>query len=145
MTTIQSARPVDVPAGIRDAAGRPTWGSDLIMDMLRLLDIQYAAVLPGSTFRGIHDSAVNYTANTRPELILCNHEMICVAVARGYARATGRPMAAILHNVVGLLNASMTIYDGWGDRVPALIRGGPGPLDPPPRRRWIDWIHTANV
>src|SRR5919202_965095 len=136
---------LDRPAGVSDAAGRPEWGSDLVIDLLRLLDIEYAALLPGSTFRGIHDSAVNYTANSRPELILCNHEMICVSVARGYARATGRPMAAILHNVVGLLNASMTIYDAWCDRVPVLIFGGTGPIDASRRRPWIDWIHTANV
>ena len=145
MTTLQSPGPVDVPAGIRDAAGRPSWGSDLIMDMLRLLEIEYAAVLPGSTFRGIHDSAVNYTANERPELILCNHEMITVSIARGYAKATGRPMAAIVHNVVGLLNTGMTIYDAWCDRVPVLVLGGTGPVDARRRRPWIDWIHTANV
>ena len=145
MTIGQGQRPTDVPAGIRDAAGRPTWGSDLIMDMLRLLDIEYAAVLPGSTFRGIHDSAVNYTANERPELILCNHEMITVSLARGYARVTGRPMAAIVHNVVGLLNTGMTIYDAWCDRVPVLVLGGTGPVDATRRRPWIDWIHTANI
>src|SRR5437764_606053 len=99
----------------------------------------------GATFRGIHDSAVNYTANQRPELILCNHEMITVSLARGYARATGRPMAAIVHNVVGLLNTGMTIYDAWCDRVPVLVFGGTGPVDATRRRPWIDWIHTANV
>jgi thiamine pyrophosphate-dependent acetolactate synthase large subunit-like protein len=145
MTTVQSRAPVDVPAGIRDAAGKPAWGSDLMMDMLRLLDIEYAAVLPGSTFRGIHDSAVNYSANVRPELILCNHEMITVAIARGYAKVKGRPMAAIVHNVVGLLNTTMTIYDAWCDRVPVLVLGGTGPMDATRRRPWIDWIHTANV
>ncbi len=141
----QSPRPVEVPAGVRDSAGRPVWGSDLVMDMLRLLGIEYAAVLPGSTFRGIHDSAVNYTANQRPEFILCNHEMITVSMARGYARVTGRPMAAIVHNVVGLLNTTMTIYDAWCDRVPVLVLGGTGPVDASKRRPWIDWIHTANV
>ncbi|MBI4493480.1 MAG: thiamine pyrophosphate-binding protein [Chloroflexi bacterium] len=145
MTSVQLPRPVDVPAGIVDAAGRPVWGSDLILDMLRLLEVEYAAVLPGSTFRGIHDSAVNYTANRRPELILCNHEMITVSIARGYARVTGRPMAAIVHNVVGLLNTSMTIYDAWCDRVPVLVLGATGPVDATKRRPWIDWIHTANV
>jgi acetolactate synthase I/II/III large subunit len=142
---ILDARPTEQPTNVRDAAGGPEWGSDLVLDMLRLLDIPYASLLPGSTFRGIHDSAVNYTANTRPELILCNHEMICVSLARGYARVTGKPMAAILHNVVGLLNASMTIYDAWCDRVPIIILGGTGPLDSTRRRPWIDWIHTANV
>jgi acetolactate synthase-1/2/3 large subunit len=133
------------PVFVPDRAGHPEWGSDLIMDMLRLLDVEYAAVLPGSTFRGIHDSAVNYTANRTPELILCNHEMITVSVARGYYRATGRPMVAMVHNVVGLLNASMTIYDAWCDRAPVLIFGGTGPLDATRRRGAVDWQHTANV
>lgn len=138
-------RRTEVPVNVQDQSGEPEWGSDLIMDMLRLLDIEYAAVLPGSTFRGIHDSAVNYTANQRPEFILCNHEMITVSLARGYYRATGKPMAAIVHNVVGLLNTTMTIYDAWCDRAPVLIFGGTGPLDGTQRRPWIDWIHTANV
>src|SRR5437870_13692410 len=107
MTTLLSPKSMDAPVGVTDSAGKPQWGSDLILDMMRLLNIDYAAVLPGSSFRGIHDSAVNYTANVRPELILCNHEMACVGLARGYYRATGRPMAAILHNFVGLLNAAM--------------------------------------
>ena len=130
---------------VTDRAGTPEWGSDLILDMLRLLGIEYAALLPGSTFRGIHDSAVNYTANRHPELILCTHEMITVSLARGYYRATGRPMVAMLHNVVGLLNASMTVYDAWCDRAPVLVIGGTGPLDSSQRRGSVDWQHTANV
>jgi acetolactate synthase I/II/III large subunit len=145
MAIAQRTTPAEVPIGVQDRGGRPEWGSDLIMDMLRLLDIEYAAVLPGSTFRGIHDSAVNYTANTRPEFILCNHEMITVAMARGYWRATGKPMVAIVHNVVGLLNTTMTIYDAWVDRSPVIVLGGTGPLNSQNRRPWIDWIHTANV
>jgi acetolactate synthase I/II/III large subunit len=136
-------RPGSIP--VADRAGHPEWGSDLIMDMLRLLEVEYSAVLPGSTFRGIHDSAVNYTANRAPELILCNHEMITVSLARGYYRVTGRPMAAMVHNVVGLLNTSMTIYDAWCDRAPVLIVGGTGPLDSSRRRGAVDWQHTANV
>jgi thiamine pyrophosphate-dependent acetolactate synthase large subunit-like protein len=71
--------------------------------------------------------------------------MLCVGMARGYYRATGRPMAAILHNFVGLLNAAMTIYDAWCDRTPVIVMGGTGPMDATKRRPWIDWIHTANL
>ena len=46
---------------------------------------------------------------------------------------------------VGLLNASMTIYDAWCDRAPVLIIGGTGPLDSTRRRGAVDWQHTANV
>ena len=145
MAIAEKPRRTEVPVNVQDQAGEPEWGSDLIMDMLRLLNIEYAAVLPGSTFRGIHDSAVNYTANYMPEFILCNHEMITVSLARGYYRATGKPMVAIVHNVVGLLNTAMTVYDAWCDRAPVIILGGTGPLDSTRRRPWIDWIHTANV
>ena len=145
MATMDTRVRSELAAPVPDQAGSPTWGSDLVLDLLRLLDIEYASVLPGSSFRGIHDSAVNYTANTRPELILCNHEMITVSLARGYARATGKPMAAIIHNVVGLLNAGMTIYDAWCDRVPVLILGGTGPMNAAHRRPGTDWHHTANI
>ena len=145
MTTTQGTMPVEVPVGVSGAAGNPEWGSDVVMDVLRLLGVEYAAILPGATYRGIHDSAVNYTGNTRPELITCNHEMIAVAVASGYARATGKPGVAMLHNVVGLLNGSMMIYDAWCDREPLIVIGGTGPMDATHRRPWIDWVHTALV
>jgi acetolactate synthase I/II/III large subunit len=136
---------LDIPIDVADGAGRPLWGSDLVLDLLRLLDIEYAAIVPGATFRGIQDSAVNYTVNRCPELLLCNQEVITVALARGYARVTGRPMAVFVHNVVGLLFASMAIYDAWCDRVPVLVVGGAAPSDATHRRPWIDWVHTANV
>ncbi len=121
------------------------YGSDLIVDMMKSLGIEYVAINPGSSFRGIHDSLVNYNQNKNPEIILCCHEEIAVSVAHGYAKATGRPMAAIVHNVVGLQHASMAIYNAWCDRTPILVMGGTGPVDTSKRRPWIDWIHTALV
>ena len=121
------------------------YGSDLIVDMLKSLGIKYAALNPGASFRGIHDSLVNYNHNTNPEMIVCCHEEIAVAVAHGYAKATGEPMAAIVHDVVGLQHASMAIYNAWCDKTPVLVLGGTGPMDTTKRRPWIDWIHTALV
>jgi thiamine pyrophosphate-dependent acetolactate synthase large subunit-like protein len=68
-----------------------------------------------------------------------------VAVAQGYGKAKGRPMAAIVHDVVGLLHAAMAVYTAWLDRVPVLVMGGTGPMAVEARRPWIDWIHTALV
>ncbi len=121
------------------------YGSDLIVDLMKAYGIEYAALNPGATFRGLHDSIVNYGGNVAPQIILCNHEEIAVAVAQGYAKAAGRPMAAIVHNVVGLLHAAMAIYTAWLDRTPLLIMGGTGPMAVETRRPWIDWIHTALV
>jgi acetolactate synthase-1/2/3 large subunit len=124
---------------------RAEWGSDVIVDLLKAFEIEYIAINPGATFRGLHDSLVNYGGNRAPEIILCNHEEIAVAFAHGYARAKGRPMAAAVHNVVGLQHASMAIYNAWADRLPVIVLGGTGPMDTANRRPWIDWVHTANV
>ena len=123
----------------------PTYGSDVIVDLLRAAGIEYAAFNPGASFRGIHDSIVNYGGNRAPEAITCTHEEISVAVAHGYAKAAGRPMVALLHNVVGLQHACMAIFNAWCDRVPVLLLGGTGPMDAATRRPWIEWIHTALV
>src|SRR5512139_382711 len=129
----------------RGGKRKPKYGSDLIVDLMRALDIEYAAFNPGATFRGIHDSIVNYGGNTKPEVIFCCHEEYSVAMAHGYAKATGKPMAAITHDVVGLQHATMAIFNAWCDRVPIIVMGGTGPMDAARRRPRIDWQHTALV
>src|SRR5438309_11696237 len=72
------------------------YGSDVIVDLLKGFGIQYAALNPGATYRGLHDSIVNYGGNC-PEIVTCTHEEIAVAIAHGYTKVTGKPMAAIVH------------------------------------------------
>jgi thiamine pyrophosphate-dependent acetolactate synthase large subunit-like protein len=120
------------------------WGSDAIAAMLRALDIPYVALNPGASFRGLHDSLVNYLGNERPQLLLCLHEESAVAIAHGYAKASGRMMGVALHSNVGLMHATMAIFNAWCDRVPMLILGATGPWDAARRRPWIDWIHTSS-
>ena len=112
-------------------------------ELLSRLDLRYLALVPGSSYRGLHDSLVNYNGNRDPRLLVCLHEEHAVAIAHGYAKVTGRPMAAALHSNVGLMHASMAIYNAWCDRVPMLIIGATGPVDAARRRPWIDWIHTS--
>ena len=121
-------------------AGR--WASDVIVDLLHAYDLPYAAINPGASYRGLHDSIVNYGGN-RPTMLLCQHEETAVQIAHGYAKATGKPMVAILHNLVGLLHSNMAIYYAYIDRVPVFIVGATGPMDEARRRPRIDWIHTA--
>ncbi len=123
----------------------PKYGSDLIVDVLIKHNIEYVAFNPGSTIKGIHDSMLNYHNNIKPKLILCCHEEIAVAIAHGYAKSSNKCMAVLVHGNVGLMHASMAIFNAWCDRVPLLILGGVGPLDANKRRPWIDWLHTSNV
>jgi thiamine pyrophosphate-dependent acetolactate synthase large subunit-like protein len=123
---------------------KDVWGSDAIASMLRALDIPYLALNPGASYRGLHDSIVNYLGNERPQMLLCLHEEAAVAIAHGYAKASGRMMGVVLHSNVGLMHGSMAIFNAWCDRVPMLILGATGPWDAARRRPWIDWIHTAS-
>src|SRR6266403_1736349 len=119
------------------------WGSDAVALMLRELDIPYVALNPGASYRGLHDSLVNLLGNRDPQMLLCLHEEHAVAMAHGYAKVTGRPMGAIVHSNVGLMHATMAIFNAWCDRAPVVVLGATGPVDAAKRRPWIDWIHTA--
>lgn len=123
--------------------GAMRFGSDAIAQMLRELGIPYLALNPGASFRGLHDSLVNFLGNERPQLLLCLHEESAVSIAQGYAKVTGGMMGVVLHSNVGLMHATMSIFNAWCDRVPMLILGATGPVDAAKRRPWIDWIHTA--
>lgn len=123
---------------------KAVYGSDLMVEVLRELGIRYIALNPGASYRGLHDSLVNFGPGETPEMILCTHEEIAVALANGYARATGQPMATGLHNIVGLQHASMAIFNAWCDRTPILNLGGGGPQDVNHRRN-TDWVHSALV
>jgi len=136
---IRTDLPVDLPAQPAEV-----WGSDAVAGCLRALDIPYLALNPGASYRGLHDSIVNYLGNARPQMLLTLHEESAVAIAHGYAKAAERMMGAVVHSNVGLMHASMAIFNAWCDRVPVLVLGATGPWDAAKRRPWIDWIHTAS-
>jgi thiamine pyrophosphate-dependent acetolactate synthase large subunit-like protein len=119
------------------------FGSDIVAETLRALDIPWIALTPGASYRGLHDSLVNYLGNQNPQMLVCLHEESAVALAHGWAKVTGRPMAAAVHSNVGLFHATMAIFNAWCDRAPLLVIGATGPVDAAKRRPWIDWIHTA--
>jgi len=119
------------------------YGSDAIGRMLRHLNVPFVALNPGSSFRGLHDSLVNDLGNRNPQMLLCLHEEHAVAIAHGWAKVTGTPLAVILHANVGLMHAAMALYNAWCDRVPMLVYGATGPVDADKRRPWIDWLHTS--
>jgi thiamine pyrophosphate-dependent acetolactate synthase large subunit-like protein len=128
-----------IPSG----ANAPGFGSDVAAETLRALNIPYIALNPGASYRGLHDSIVNYLGNETPQMLLCLHEEAAVAIAHGYAKVTGTPMAAAVHSNVGLFHATMAMFNAWCDRMPVVVLGATGPVDAMKRRPWIDWIHTA--
>ena len=125
------------------SASNAVFGSDVVADTLRSLDIPYIAMNPGASYRGFHDSLINHLGNEKPKMLVCLHEEHAVSIAHGYAKVTEKAMAVGLHSNVGLMHATMAIFNAWCDRKPVLILGATGDLDAIKRRPWIEWIHTA--
>ncbi|MDW6003384.1 thiamine pyrophosphate-binding protein [Vibrio mangrovi] len=115
------------------------YGSDVIVDLIKAYGIKHVFFNPGATIRGLEDSLLHDNDIT---LVLCMHEESAVAMAHGYAKVTGFPAVVLLHANVGLLNATMGIFNAYVDRIPMLIINGLGPTAIEERRPWIDWIHT---
>jgi acetolactate synthase I/II/III large subunit len=117
-------------------------GGDFMVDVLKALNFEYVAANPGSSFRGIHESIINYGNNTAPEFITCCHEESSVAFAHGYAKVEGKPIAVLVHGTVGLQHASMAIYNAYCDRAPVYIMAG-NTLDATMRRPGVEWAHSV--
>jgi acetolactate synthase-1/2/3 large subunit len=117
-------------------------GADFMVDVLKTLDIEYVAANPGSTFRGLQESIVNYGRNESPEWLTCCHEESSVAIAHGYFKIAGKPMAAMVHSTVGVMHASMAIYNAYADRIPILIISG-NAIDANTRRVPAEWYHSV--
>jgi acetolactate synthase-1/2/3 large subunit len=117
-------------------------GSDFMVDVIKSLGFEYIASNPGSSFRGLQESIVNYGGNTSPEFITCCHEESAAALAHGYAKIEGKPMAVLVHSDVGLQHASMAIFNAYCDRVPMYVIVG-NTIDATQRRPGVEWDHSV--
>ncbi len=132
---------IELPAATGNA--QMEWASDAIAEMIRRLDLKYIAMNPGASYRGLHDSLVNYLGNRHPQMLLTLHEEHAISIAHGYARVTEQPMGALVHSNVGLMHGLMAIFNAWVSRAPVMIFGATGPVDADLRRPHVDWVHTA--
>lgn len=136
----QLAAETTPPKALSAATGQP--GSDFMVEVMQSLNIDYIASNPGSSFRGLQESIINFGNNKMPEFLTCLHEESSVAMAHGYAKACGKPMAVLAHSTVGLQHASMALYNAWCDRAPVITILG-NILDATKRRPGVEWLHTA--
>src|SRR5215470_4632380 len=151
----EAVRPAAPPASARQVAletstppprvdvyttDRP--GSDFMVDVLKSLNFDYIFANPGSSFRGLQESFINYGKNTQPEWITCCHEESSIAMAHGYFKIEGKPILCMAHGTVGLQHASMALYNAYADRVPVyLVLGNEQEIAF--RRSDVEWTHAV--
>ncbi|HLI83449.1 MAG TPA: thiamine pyrophosphate-dependent enzyme [Bryobacteraceae bacterium] len=117
-------------------------GSDFMVDVLKSLGFEYVCANPGSSFRALHESVINYGGNSSPEFLTCCHEESSIAMAHGYAKIEGKPLLVFAHGTVGLQHAAMAIYNAYCDRVPVYIIVG-NSIDAVARRPGVEWDHSV--
>jgi acetolactate synthase I/II/III large subunit len=118
----QLAIETETPKEAKTVTGRP--GSDFMVDVIRSLGIEYIYANPAASYRGLHESLIDYGNNTKPEFIECMHEESSIAMAHGYFKVTGKPALVLCHGTVGLMHGTMAIYNAWCDRAPVIVMGG---------------------
>ena len=140
-TPVMTAAAEATPPVEDDVLTTDSAGSDFMVDVIKSLGFEYICANPGSSFRGLHESVINYGGNQKPELITCCHEESSVAMGHGYFKVEGKPLAVMAHGTVGLQHAAMAIYNAWCDRVPVyIILGNYGDAA---TRRGAEWYHGA--
>jgi thiamine pyrophosphate-dependent acetolactate synthase large subunit-like protein len=117
-------------------------GSDFMVDVIKTLDIKYLPANCASSYRGIHESLINYGGNKMPEFLTCTHEESAIGIAHGYFKAAGKPLLTLCHGTVGLQHGCMAVYNAWCDRVPVIIMGG-NDLDAAHRPPGVPTTHSA--
>jgi acetolactate synthase I/II/III large subunit len=117
-------------------------GSDFMVDVIKSLGIEYICANPGSSFRGLHESFINYGGNRNPEFLTCCHEESSVAMAHGYSKIEGKPLLVMAHGTVGLQHATMAIYNAFCDRAPVFVIVG-NILDATKRMPGVEWAHSV--
>ncbi len=140
-TAAQTAAEHEAPAHVEALTTEKT-GSDFMVDVCKTLNIDYMASCPGSTFRALQESFINYGQNKKPEWLTCLHEEVSVGMAHGYAKVAGKPMAVMMHGTVGVQHAAMAIYNAYCDRVPIIMfTASAGPVED--RRPGVEWFHSV--
>src|ERR1700693_6348407 len=138
---MSAAAEVEVPSGAEVLTADRT-GSDFMVDVIKSLGFEYVCANPGSSFRGLHESIINYGGNKSPEFITCCHEESSVAMAHGYYKVEGKPLAVFAHGTVGVQHAAMAIYNAYYDRVPVYVILG-NIIDETKRMPGVEWFHSV--
>jgi len=117
-------------------------GSDFMVDVIKTLDIKYLPANPASSYRALHESLIDYGKNTMPEFLTCTHEEVGVGIAHGYYKIANKPLMTTCHGTVGLMHATMNIYNAFCDHAPVIVIAG-NDLDAAYRPPGVPTIHSA--
>lgn len=106
-----------------------TASHDLLQGLVDL-GIEYLFCNLGTDHAPLIEEMAHWRAQGKatPHIILCPHENTAVHMAGGYALATGRGQAVLVHVDAGTANASMGLHNLCRARIPVLLIAGRAPM-----------------
>src|SRR5262245_21722158 len=104
---------------------KPT-GAEAMLEILRNSHTEYIFASPGSEWPPLWEQLAKQKALGRPgpQYVNTRHETLAIGMAMGYAKATGRLPAVLLHTTVGALHGAMALRAAYHEQVPMLVCAG---------------------
>jgi len=118
-------------------------GAEALLRILRSMGVERIFASPGSDWAPLWEAlAKPYQPGEVPEYISSRHEETAVGMATGYAKATGKLPAVVLHTTVGALHATMGLRAALHERIPMVVMAGESVSfaeapAPPAGRQWL--------
>jgi len=118
-------------------------GAEALLRTLRKMGVERIFASPGSDWAPMWEAlAKDYAPGEIPGYLSSRHEETAVAMATGYAKATGKLPAVVLHTTVGALHAAMGLRAALHERVPMVVLAGESagysePPAPDVGRQWL--------
>jgi len=118
-------------------------GAEAVLRVLRSMGVERIFASPGSDWAPLWEALARpYQPGEVPEYISSRHEETAIGMASGYAKATGKLPAVVIHTTVGALHATMGLRAALHERVPMVVLAGESvsfaePPAPPAGRQWL--------
>src|SRR2546425_9217070 len=99
-------------------------GAETLLRVLRAMGFERILSSPGSDWAPLWDALAKLHCPDVPEYLSTRHEETAVGMATGYAKATGKLPAVVLHTTVGALHATMGVRAALHERIPIVVLAG---------------------
>src|SRR2546428_6642104 len=117
-------------------------GAETLLRVLRAMGVERIFASPGSDWAPLWEALAKLHWPDVPQYLSTRHEETAVGMATGYAKATGKLPALVLHTTVGALHATMGLRAALHERVPMVVMAGESVSfaeapAPPAGRQWL--------
>src|SRR6267142_5210412 len=117
-------------------------GAQTMLRVLAKMGVEKIFASPGSEWSPVWEALAEPGVEGMPQYLSTRHEEVAVGMASGYAKATGKLPAVMIHTTVGGLHATMALRAALHERVPMVVFCGesvgfgevPGP---DPGQQWL--------